>query len=254
MGDEVDFLIQEDLAIIQSIATPRTILCRDSVKNVNRTKILATNLDQVLIILSAGNPETPPGLIDRMIVASLSGGLEVALCFNKMDQKTAYGLSLIELYEKLPYPIVKISAKKGDNLIELKKMIKGKKSILLGASGVGKSTIIKTLTGLSIITSELNTFSGKGKHTTTISHLYKVDSSTYIADIPGIKQLGFIANKKIDVYFPEIEKSAFGCKFSNCTHTKEASCQVKKDLENKDIDSRRYESYQKLLEETTQYK
>lgn len=242
------------MAIIQSIATPRTILCRDSAKNVNRVKILATNLDQVLIILSAGNPETPSGLIDRMIVASISGGLEVVLCFNKIDQSNSFGLSLIDLYKNLPYPLLKISARTGDNLIELKKVIKGKKTILLGTSGVGKSTIIKTLTGLSLITSELNTFSGKGKHTTTISHLYKIDKTTYIADIPGIKQLGFIANKKIEVFFPEIEKSARGCKFSNCTHTKETSCQVKRDLENKVIDYRRYESYQKLLEETTHFK
>jgi ribosome biogenesis GTPase len=254
LGDVVTFTIQDDLGLINSIETPRTLLCRESVKNINRSKILAANLDQVFIVLSAGNPETPIGLIDRMIVASKSGGMKVILCFNKMDEKTPSGEDVMNLYQKLSYPLIKISAKKKENLVELKEMVKGKKSILLGSSGVGKSTIIKSLTGLTILTSELNAFSGKGRHTTVTSHLYKIEPDTYIADIPGIKQLGFVAVEKADIFFPEIMESASKCQFSNCTHTKEESCQVKRDLANDKIDRRRYESYQKLIEEIKQFK
>lgn len=254
LGDRVDFSIQDDLAIITKIEPPTTVLCRESVKNINRSKILATNLDQVIIVLSAGLPETKIGLIDRMIVASLSGGMNLVLCFNKIDEKTDAGEDIMNLYQTLPYPLIKISAKKKDNLEDLKKMILGKKSILLGASGVGKSTIIKSLTGLTILTDTLNSFSGKGRHTTVSSHLYKVEANTYIADIPGIKQLGFVAVKKVISFFPEIQDSANQCQFSNCTHTKEESCQVKRDLISKKIDLRRFESYQKMIEEINQLK
>jgi ribosome biogenesis GTPase len=254
LGDQVDFVIQDDLAIISNIAPPKTVLCRESVKNINRSKILATNLDQVIIVLSAGNPETKIGLIDRMIVASMSGGMDVILCFNKIDEKTDIGENTMSLYETLPYPMIKISAKKKDNLDELKKLLTGKKSILLGTSGVGKSTIVKSLTGLTILTDNLNSFSGKGRHTTVCSHLYKIEPDTYIADIPGIKQLGIVAIKKVISFFPEIQESASQCQFSNCTHTKEESCQVKRDLESQKIDKRRFESYQKILEEINQIK
>jgi ribosome biogenesis GTPase len=252
LGDNVEFSMQNDLAIISSILPPKTILCRESVKNVNRSKILATNLDQVFIVISAGNPDTPSGLIDRMIVASLSGGMKVVLCFNKIDEQTKNGTDIMSLYERLDYPILKISAKKRDHLEELREMMKGKKSILMGTSGVGKSTIVKSLTGLSLITSDLNSFSGKGKHTTTVSKLYKIDQETYLADIPGIKQLGFVNVKNVEIFFPEIYKSASLCQFSNCTHTKEESCQVKADLMQNKIDPRRYESFQKMGEEINQ--
>lgn len=249
LGDQVDFEIENNLAIISAIEPPKTILCRESVKNPNRSKILASNLDMVIIVISVGFPETPTGLIDRMIVASLSGGLSVILCFNKIDCSTQAGLDILNLYEKLPYPLLKISAKKKENLLELRSLMHGKKSILLGTSGVGKSTIIKSLTGLTLTTSNLNTFSGKGRHTTTISKLYKLEENTYLADIPGIKQLGFVSVKKVDCFFPEIFESASKCQFSNCTHTKEEKCQVKMDLLQNKIDPRRFESFQKMGDE-----
>jgi ribosome biogenesis GTPase / thiamine phosphate phosphatase len=166
-----------------------------------------------------------------------------------MDSSTPAGLDILSLYNKLPYPLIKISAKKQENLIELRSLMRGKKSILLGTSGVGKSTIVTSLTGLILSTSKLNTFSGKGRHTTTISKLYKLEEKTYLADIPGIKQLGFVSVKKVDCFFPEIFESASKCQFSNCTHTKEEKCQVKIDLAQNKIDPRRFESFQKIGDE-----
>lgn len=253
LGDSVEFILQDDLAQIQKIYKPSTILCRESVKNSNLSKILATNLDQVIVVISAGYPETPNGLIDRMIVSALSGQLSVVLCFNKMDEQTTYGADLLKMYEKLPYPILKISAKKNFNLNEFRMILNGKKSILLGSSGVGKSTIIKSITGHSPLTDELNFVSNKGKHTTTTSCLYKLSDDTYLADIPGIKQLGFVDIKKVDFYFPEIYQSSLKCKYSNCLHTTEEDCQVKVDLAENKIDRRRFDSYQKFLKEVKKF-
>lgn len=249
LGDNVSFEIENDLALINHIEQPKSILCRESVRSPHRNKIIASNLDQVVIVLSAGYPETPMGLIDRMIVATESGGMKAVLCFNKMDVMDSDLEDLSKIYKGLGYPILKISAEKNKNINELKKILKGKKSILIGLSGVGKTTIIKSLTGKDLAIAELNVSSQKGCHTTSHSHLYKIEENTYLADIPGIKQLGFIGKERVDVFFPEIYASSKKCQYSNCTHTKEEECQVKRDLNLKKIDRRRYDSYLKILDE-----
>ena len=249
LGDIVEYEIENGLALISAIEKPKSILCRESVRSPHRNKILATNLDQVVIVLSAGHPETPMGLIDRMIVAAQSGNMKAILCFNKMDVMDSELEDLSQIYAGLGYPILKISAEKHENLQELSAILKGKKSILIGLSGVGKTTIIKSLTGKDLSIADLNISSQKGCHTTTHSHLYKIEENTYLADIPGIKQLGFVGKERVDVYFPEIYASSRNCQYSNCTHTKEENCQVKRDLDVKKIDRRRYDSYLKILEE-----
>jgi len=258
IGDEVECELQaptgDEIAIIHEVYPPRTILVRESVRYPNRKKIIASNLDQVFIVVAVSNPKTPHGMIDRMTVAALSGGLTPILVFNKWDELPQPSEDLAEVQDtmnmyKSIFQVLPVSAHSEYNLDELKQRMQGKKSLFMGNSGVGKSALVKALTNIDLRVGEISDSSGKGKHTTRNSMLYFVNEGTWIADIPGIKQLGFVQTEDPLQYFPELYKASVNCKFSNCKHDQEPGCYVKECIKQGLIDSRRLESYRKLKDE-----
>ncbi|MDD4614642.1 MAG: ribosome small subunit-dependent GTPase A, partial [Caldisericia bacterium] len=258
IGDYVECEIQEqaneDIAVIHEVYPPTTMIVRESIRYPNRNKIIASNLDQVFIVVAVSHPTTPVGMIDRITVAALSGGLVPILVFNKWDEKPtdqavwAEMESIIRMYQPV-FKVLTVSAKSGYHTDELKACMRLKKSIFMGNSGVGKSALVKVLTGIDLRLGEISTSSGKGKHTTRDSVLYLVEDNSWVADVPGIKQLGFIQTDDPIQYFPELYKASAKCKFSNCKHDQEPGCYVKECITNGTIDARRLESYQKLKDE-----
>jgi ribosome biogenesis GTPase len=259
LGDNVDCTLQTDstqkqTVIIHHIDDPTTMLSRESIRYPNRKKIIAANLDQVFIVLSAQYPVTALGMIDRMTVAALSGGLKPIIVMNKFDllptdpEEFNTLNKTISVYEKI-FPLLKVSAKTGFNIDKLKEMLNQKKSIFIGQSGVGKTALVKALTGIELRTGIVSESNKKGQHTTSESILYQLNEDSWLADVPGIKQFGFIQTDDPIQEFPELWEASRSCKFSNCKHNTEPGCFVQKCIKDGSIDPKRLESYKKLKDE-----
>ncbi len=249
LGDHVEFELQDKLAVIHRILPPRTLLLRQSTHQSRKSQVIASNLDQAMVIVAKNYPETPIGMIDRMLIACQSGGIDPLLVINKEDEIEDLHPEIEQIYPALGIPVHRVSAKTMLGIDLLKQRLQGKKTIFLGVSGVGKTSLVKVLTGIDLRVNQLNIIGKSGKHTTTHSKLYQLAPDTFIADIPGIKQLGFVNLEAVASFYPEISQASQRCKFSSCSHIHEPSCAVKEALEKGDIHPKRFASYLKLIKE-----
>ncbi len=222
---------------------------RQSTHKSRQNQVIACNLDQAFLVIAKNYPITPIGMIDRMLIACLSGKVTPFLIINKSDEEEDLHPEIQQIYTSLGVSVVYVSAKTSDGLESLKTILEGRKTIFLGLSGVGKSSLIKALTGLDLKINQLNIIGKSGRHTTSGSKLYELNEKTFIADVPGIKELGFIRLDSVESFFPEIIEKIPFCKFSNCTHANEPNCAVKEALRLGQIHPKRFASYQKLRNE-----
>ena len=258
LGDYVECELQtqgsDTIAVIHEVYPPDTMIVRESVRYPNRKKIIASNLDQAFIILSAKHPRTAWGMIDRLTVAILSGKIHPIILINKWDDQPdekedkEFLDETIRIYKPI-FPLYTVSAHTGYQIPELASLLEKKKSIFIGISGVGKTALVKAITGKELRTGSISDANKKGTHTTRDSILHPIDDSSWIADVPGIKQLGFIQTDDPLQYFPELYNASLHCKFSNCKHNNEPGCNVQACLQNGTIDIHRLESYKKLKDE-----
>lgn len=215
------------------------------------THVIASNVDDAVIVASAKDPEFHSRFIDRYLIVCQNGHVEPIMCINKSDLTTERHPALA-FYRELGIRIVETSTLTEEGIEELKNLIRGRIVVLVGNSGVGKSTLInKIIPGADLRTTEVSEKKGTGKHTTTASNLYKWDEGSYVIDTPGIRSLGIdnIEKSSIRFFFPEFENFADHCKFRDCVHDHEPECEVKKAVERGDINVYRYESYLRMLKE-----
>lgn len=259
VGDRVVIEIEkkgdERIGIIKEILDRDNYIVRKSVNLSKQTHIIASNIDIAFLVVTYNNPPTTTTFIDRFLVTAEAYGIKTILLFNKMD---AYSIEefaelkyLAELYRSIGYTCLGISAVTGDNIPELKEMMKGKVSVFSGHSGVGKSTLINALEpGLSLKTSEISLQHMQGQHTTTFAEMYDLHFDARIIDTPGIRGFGIVdmESQEIGDYFPEIFALKQDCKFNNCLHVDEPKCAVKQALEEDRIAYSRYKSYLQILE------
>lgn len=213
--------------------------------------VIAANVDTAVIVAAAKNPEFHPRFIDRYLVVLQNGNVDPVICINKSDL-TSERHPVLSFYRELGIPIVETSAETGEGVDLLKDTIRGKISVLVGNSGVGKSSLVNVIIpGSDIRVTEVSQKSGKGRHTTSDSALYKWDNSSYIIDTPGIRSLGIddIDRNSLRFFFPEFEPYADHCKFRNCLHDHEPQCAVKEAVESEKLNHYRYESYIRMLHE-----
>ena len=259
VGDHVEFDIEtkgdETVGVITAIADRRNYIVRRSVKLSKQTHIIASNIDLAFLLVTVNNPITFPAFIDRFLVTAEAYDIQAVLIFNKIDtynEEEMYELEALKaLYEDIGYTCLKISAKQGDGVEQVRELMKGKVSMFSGHSGVGKSTLINTLEpGLELRTSEISVQHQQGQHTTTFAEMFDLSFGARIIDTPGIRGFGVVEMEKEEIgdYFPEFFRLKEQCKFNNCLHLEEPKCAVKAALEADELSWSRYRSYLQLLE------
>ena len=221
-----------------------------------QTEVLAANLDY-LVAVAAAEPKPDWFIIDRYLCAAEIMGIAAAVIYNKTDLATDPAPALEELanYAKVGYDTVRCSAVTGEGTGEIAELLRDRCAIIVGQSGVGKSSIINRFLGDSLQrTSSVSDKTGEGRHTTVNSVMIPLPGGGSIIDSPGVRDYApALATSAIAATgFREISAAAQHCRFANCRHLREPGCAVKEGLDGGDINPRRYESYKRLVNLTQQ--
>lgn len=257
VGDYVDIIMNaEGTALISAIDDRKNYIIRKASNLSKQSQIIASNLDQALLIITIKQPETSTTFIDRFLAGAEAYRVPVVLVFNKTDllndDERRYQQQMIELYETIGYSCIEISAETGMGIDKLQTLLKQKVTLVSGNSGVGKSTLINAIIPhAEQRTAEISNAHGTGMHTTTFSEMIELAEGGYLIDTPGIKGFGTfdIEREELTSYFKEIFEFSKDCKFNNCTHTHEPGCAVLQAVENHYISVSRYQSYLNMLED-----
>ncbi len=258
VGDEVMFELEEtedQSAIVKEILPRRNYVVRQSPRKKHQLHLLASNIDQAILVATIVQPNLKPGVIDRFLLMTEPHDIPAAIVFNKIDIYNEEDLMICKylqtVYESIGYQVFQVSSLNGDGLTEVRSYLKDKVTLISGQSGVGKSTLINRLfPKLDLRTAELSSHSGKGQHTTTFAEMYQADSVSVI-DTPGFKSLTFNNLEPMDVAhnFREFFALSDSCKFPDCTHRDEPKCAVKEAIEKDEVSELRYSNYLKILDE-----
>ena len=260
VGDVVDFDLDTksdvETGVITNIHVRDNYIIRKSVNLSKQTHIIASNVDQVFLLVTLNNPPTFTAFIDRFLISAEAYRIKAILLFNKIDTYNEDELLEIKflaaMYRDIGYECLGISAIKGTNLDVLKKQMAGKVNIFTGHSGVGKSTLVNAIEpNLNIKTKEISEQHMQGQHTTTFAEMYDLSfGNAKIIDTPGIKGFGIVDMEREEIgnYFPEFFALKADCKFNNCLHLEEPKCAVKEALDNDELHWSRYKSYVKIME------
>ncbi|MBS0260625.1 MAG: ribosome small subunit-dependent GTPase A [Planctomycetes bacterium] len=209
--------------------------------------VLAANVDQVLIVASAAEPNLKPSLIDRYLISANVGDIKPIICINKADLVDLVELQpLIGTYAQLGYEIVATSTRTGLGISRLKHLLQGRETALAGQSGVGKTSLINSFEpSLNLKTLAVTVETGKGKHTTTAARLLKLSFGGWVVDTPGIRQMELWDVNPVEVerFFLEFQPYLKDCRFPNCSHIHESRCGVKRAVVRGLISILRYDSY-----------
>ncbi|MEM7262424.1 MAG: ribosome small subunit-dependent GTPase A [Planctomycetota bacterium] len=234
----------------------RTSLSRPDPKNRHLDRVIAANVDAVVIVAAVESPPLRPNLIDRYLIAIERGGARPIICASKTDLLEPgclhEKLALLEEHRSLGYPVIPISAETGEGIEALRLELEGLQAVLVGHSGVGKSSLLNALSPeLELRTGDVTGHAGKGRHTTTSSTLHDLGRGTRIIDTPGIRSFGLhqLGAEELPAYFPEIDEHSIGCRFRDCTHRQEPQCAVRDAAERGVISKRRYRLYLQLHDE-----
>ena len=246
--------------VIVGIEPRRNYIIRRASNLSKESHIIASNIDQALLVVTLFSPETATEFIDRFLVTCEAYKVPVTILLAKIDLARTKPEAVEEfhaIYESAGYKIVEVSATEGEGVDQVREMLRGKTTLLSGNSGVGKSTLVAAVEpGLDIRTGEISQSHNKGKHTTTFSTMYPLSEGGYIIDTPGIKGFGLIDIEDAELahYFPEMMRYLPDCKFYNCSHTHEPYCAVVEAVKRGEIAYPRYESYLKIMDEDDKYR
>ena len=216
-------------------------------------RVVAANIDLVVHLASVIKPPLRPNLVDRYLIAVQQGGAEAMVAVNKVDlvpeDRRAEELAPLDGYRGF-LPVLPISAKTGEGLDELRQALAGRIAVIVGHSGVGKSSIVNALDpSIDAATGEVSRALGVGRHTTTSSNLYHLAGGIRLIDTPGIREFGLwdLDARSLAGYFPDFDDYAGACRFRDCTHSHEPQCAVREAVEDDELPEARYRTYRRIL-------
>ncbi len=256
VGDRVELTpLSASKGVIHAVLPRKTAIVRQVGKRKPKLQVLAANVDQIVIVSALERPRFKVGLIDRFLVIAHDANIAPALCLNKIDlgdeQALIEARAELERYRALGYPVIFTSAKTEAGHDELRALLKDKRSVLTGHSGVGKTKLAAAIQpGLQLSSAGVDRH-GKGRHTTTASTLFSLDFGGELVDTPGVRELslGHIERRKLAEGFIELRAMLHQCHFASCSHIHEPHCVVKGAVEDGRIARERYDSYCRLYEE-----
>jgi ribosome biogenesis GTPase / thiamine phosphate phosphatase len=258
VGDKVEFDLEaEDKGMIKKILPRENYVARQSPRKRHDIHLLATNIDQALLFVTIIEPNLKQGFIDRFLLTTEPHDIPTLIVFNKADIYGAEELALFEemknIYEKIGYTVLLISATTRQGLDDFKSHLTNKITMVSGQSGVGKSSAVNAIQPHMILrTGEISDYSGKGQHTTTFAEMFELDFGGSIIDTPGIKTLAFNNLEPIEAAhnFREFFEISDNCRFgSACLHRNEPNCAVKEAIEKGEMSEIRYTNYLNIIEE-----
>ena len=258
---EVDSHANAKEGNITKIEERQNYIVRKSVNLSKQTHIIASNIDQVFLIVTLNNPPTFPAFIDRFLVTAEAYQIPAIILFNKIDTYSKLELEEITLlqktYENIGYSTYLISAIQDEGIEKIKELMQDKVSMFSGHSGVGKSTLVNAISpSLDLKTAAISKQHQQGMHTTTFAEMFALSNGIKIIDTPGIKGFGVVdmLPEEIGNYFPEFYVRKSNCKFHNCIHVNEPNCAVIESVEKGEIAFSRYSSYTQMMEEDSPYR
>ena len=251
-GDRVLFRPdRNNEGIIERVEPRHGVLCRTSR---GRQHVLVANVDQLLIISSAAEPAIKPHLIDRFLVTAEKYKIAPVICINKIDLVNPADLQpLVGVYARMGYGVLLLSVHTGVGVDAIRELVRGRQSVVIGQSGVGKSSLLNAIeSDLQLKVNKVSEESQKGKHTTTAAQLIPLDMGGHVVDTPGIRQfqLWDIIPTEVIGFFRDLRPYVSLCQFPDCTHTHEANCAIKDAVADGALDARRYESYCQMFAES----
>ena len=252
-GDEVEWDVDEGTPVVEEILPRRNLFQRRAAGQPGREQAIAANLDRVLLVASLAEPTLKEGLIDRVSVAAELCEVPFALALSKTDlSETEQAERTAARYRALGYPVHAVSARQGDGVAELYETLRGSRTLVIGHSGVGKSTLLNAFEpSLGLRIGAVNPVTGRGRQTTTAGLLCRLQDGTEIVDTPGFRAFAPIGvpPEELILGFPDLAEHANQCRFPRCGHKSEPGCGVLAALESGQATRERYESFLRIRDE-----
>lgn len=255
-GDRVALAPPEregDRWTVEEVEPRRTVLERKAPGKARRGKVIAANIDQVMVVFAAAHPAPHLRMLDRFLVLCESTGLDAVVVANKVELVGGVegAREIFGVYETVGYPVLYTSVKAGIGVESLGERLHGRVSALTGPSGVGKSSLLNAVQpGLALRVGSVSEAVQKGRHTTVTAELIPLEAGGYVADTPGLRELGLweVGEDELDHCFPEFRPWLGRCRYGNsCSHSHEPACAVRGAVEAGEVAAGRYESYLRML-------
>ena len=256
VGDRAKIERERGRVVVAGVEPRRNQFSRREAGSRGSEQVVASNLDQVVVVASVLDPEFKPGFVDRVLSQAEHSGIPARLVLNKIDlAESDHVRSILDDYHRAGYAVEGTSVKSGDGVEHLHRACRGRRSLFVGHSGVGKSSLLNALVpGLNLLARQVNPKTGKGRHTTTAAWLLRPEPDFELIDTPGVRVFGLwgIDARHLEQSYPEFRRYLGECRFSDCRHDAEPSCALLRAVAAGDISRRRFESFLKLRDELEQ--
>jgi len=253
VGDRVAYRDDGAAPVILEVEPRRNVFSRRAAGERPQEQVVAVNLDQLVLVASLVEPEFKPGLADRVLGQAEHAGIPARLVLNKLDRaERGMAEDILRAYMRAGHAGHLGSARTGEGMDELRHACRGRRSLFVGHSGVGKSTVVNALApGLDLLVGQVNAKTGKGRHTTTAAWLVRPEPDFELIDTPGVRTFGMwgIGSRDLEQVYVEFRPFLGRCRFTDCRHAREPGCAILAAVGAGEISPRRLGSFLKLREE-----